>query len=420
MQEGIESNKEEKSYKYKDLLTEKQYLKSLFASVVTRLGDGIDTIVFAWLVLEVTGSASLTAITFAINGIPNIIFGLVSGVLSSYYSKKLIMFICDIGRGALAILTAILYMTGNIETWHLFLITFLNSSFESFREPAAVSITPYIIKKSKIDIGLSLNSTLVQGSQFVGIILAPICIALVGLSGGIIIDAISFIICGLVILTLKYEDVSIKDEKVTFKNGISDLKEGFLFLRKSKLAFHICIFSAVVNALFIPLSVLSPAYVQNLGMGAEGLTFVQAPMLIAMAIGGVMYPRINRKVKSKILFIGSGILFGTCATTLYFLQSCYFEKIIIVTITFIMGLAIIYLNIPINIAVVTKIDKEYLSRVNGLMKSINLSITPLASFVVGIIVEFISVKTIFLVLGIASIILFFIQNWNTVLNELNQ
>lgn len=404
---------------YKELLSEKQYLKNLSANVITRFGDGIDTIVFAWLVLQITGSASITAITFGINGIPNILFGLISGVAASYYPKKIIMFICDIGRGVMSIITAFLYINGALEVWHIFLITFINSSFESFREPAAVSVTPYIIKKEKINLGMSLSSTLVQGSNFLGILSAPFCIALIGLSGGIIVDAVTFIICGLVIITLKYKDTSLKEEKVSFKCGLIDLKEGFLFLKNNKVSKNICIFSAIANALFIPLNALAPAYINKLDLGAEGLTLVEGLILIGMALGGILYPKVSSKIKGKNLFIGSGILFGTCAVVFSFLNYVTMVRVWIVIIALIMGIAIIHINIPISTAAVTKIEDKFIPRFNGIRQAVVLSISPVTSFISGIMVKFISVESIFLILGIASILLFIMQKYNKILNLLS-
>lgn len=40
------------------LLKNKQYLKLIFANMISRFGDSIDMLTFAWLIYELTGSAS--------------------------------------------------------------------------------------------------------------------------------------------------------------------------------------------------------------------------------------------------------------------------------------------------------------------------------------------------------------------------
>ena len=61
------------------------------------------------------------------------------------------MGICDIGRGVCVALIAFLYFMGWLEVWHLFVITFLNSSFEGFRSPSQSSIFPKILKEENMD-----------------------------------------------------------------------------------------------------------------------------------------------------------------------------------------------------------------------------------------------------------------------------
>lgn len=64
--------KEDKNSGYKQLLNEKNFLLNTFANIVSRFGDGIDTITFSLLVYQITGSTLLVATLYAINGIPNI------------------------------------------------------------------------------------------------------------------------------------------------------------------------------------------------------------------------------------------------------------------------------------------------------------------------------------------------------------
>ncbi|MDY5774531.1 MAG: DUF5692 family protein [Lachnospiraceae bacterium] len=85
--------------KYKNLKGEYNFYKELIGSSLSRFGDGIDTIAFSILIYHITGSTMLVATLFAVNGLPNLIFSIVSGAVSTYKDEKKIMAICDIGRG---------------------------------------------------------------------------------------------------------------------------------------------------------------------------------------------------------------------------------------------------------------------------------------------------------------------------------
>ncbi len=74
--------------KYKNLKTEHNFLKALTGAALSRFGDGIDTIAFSILIYRVIGSTMLVATLFAVNGLPNLIFSIISGAVSTYKDEK--------------------------------------------------------------------------------------------------------------------------------------------------------------------------------------------------------------------------------------------------------------------------------------------------------------------------------------------
>ena len=84
--------------RYVLLKNEKNYWKSTLGQMFSRCGDGIDTIAFSILIYEITGSTLQVATLFAVNGLPNLIFGMISGVVTQHKSEKVILSICDFGR----------------------------------------------------------------------------------------------------------------------------------------------------------------------------------------------------------------------------------------------------------------------------------------------------------------------------------
>ena len=74
--------------KYKNLKGEYNFYKELIGSSLSRFGDGIDTIAFSILIYHITGSTMLVATLFAVNGLPNLIFSIVSGAVSTYKDEK--------------------------------------------------------------------------------------------------------------------------------------------------------------------------------------------------------------------------------------------------------------------------------------------------------------------------------------------
>lgn len=388
--------------KYKTLLTEKNYIKVILANMITRLGDGIDMIAFSWLVYQVTGSTVLTATIYGVNVIPNLTIGMISGVICQYVSEKRMMFICDIGRCLCVSLIALLFMNNRLEVWHLFVITFLNSSFEAFRNPCERSIYPKILQTGHLEMGLALKESLVNSCNFLGIIIAPICIALFGLQGALFIDAVSFALCGFI--TFSMHKVSVTTEAtLTIQQCFQDLKDGFSYIHHDHFLSHILIVFCIVNALFTPLNSFESAYVKDvLHMSSIGLSIFSLGFLLGNILFSPFLPKLKEKYLGRKLTVYS-ILCQAIAFIAYSLLPyielplSYFALAII---SFVMGVAICTANFPINITLYKRVEPQYMSRVQSIGGTLSMAIIPLSSFLAGGISAFLPLTTIYMICAI--------------------
>ncbi|CAG9713949.1 hypothetical protein [Clostridium neonatale] len=49
---------------------------------------------------------------------------------------------------------------------------------------------------------------------------------------------------------------------------------------KNKFILNLCIFCAIINALFVPIDSLSVVFVSDLNLGPEGISIMQIPLLM--------------------------------------------------------------------------------------------------------------------------------------------
>lgn len=177
---------------YRQIFKQKEYMKMTGANFINRLGDSIDMIAFTWLVYELTGSASWSAVMLGVNMIPNVIVQPFAGAVVERMEKKRVMILCDILRGILTAAIAVLYMLSVLQPWMLLLITFLNNTLESFRNPASTAFTPLILDREYYDFGLSFSQSSSRICELVGTAAGGILIAAIGLPGAILTDVASF------------------------------------------------------------------------------------------------------------------------------------------------------------------------------------------------------------------------------------
>ena len=295
--------------KYKNLKGEYKFYKELIGSSLSRFGDGIDTIAFSILIYHITGSTMLVATLFAVNGLPNLIFSIVSGAVSTYKDEKKIMAICDIGRGLCVTAIVLLYISGRIEIWHLYVITFLNSSFESFRSPASASMLPKILREELREEGLALETSSMKLMEVFGLAIAATIIGWGGLEAALMIDALTFLVCGILVMTMKVEKKPY--QKLEFSKGVKDIQEGFQYVKLHKKVLSICIFTCIINIAFIPINVYQVPYVEDILKGQDMMLSVMGvSSAVAMGVFALFMPKLKEFLGEKKSFFLGGILLG--------------------------------------------------------------------------------------------------------------
>lgn len=412
----------EKKIGYLDILKDKNYCLFMIGNLISRFGDSIDTIAYGWLVYEITGSTSLMALLFGVNAVPTIIFQPIAGVLVDYKNKKKVMVICNLGRAVVVTVTAVLFILGLLRSYHLFIFTFINSSFEAFESPAGVAAMPLIIDKEKFAYAKSVQGTLSRIIELFGLAAAAGIIAVLGIGGAMLINAASFYLCAIFTWFVKFKKECLKKAAINIMVYLKDLKEGFYYVKGTKVIFTIMIFAALINILLLPFNTLSVAYVnEELLKGPEVLAILSFTITSGMLLGGAIYPKIEEKIKKNVLFIASGVVLGLAYLSLALLPIVKDSVVLyvgLVPITFIFGVSASIFLMLINLTFMRKTQQEYLGRAAGILNSLCMAATPVGSCVIAGLCIFLSVSQLFLFFGILMVIIFFVQRFNSVLKEI--
>jgi MFS transporter, DHA3 family, macrolide efflux protein len=387
-----------------DLLRCRNYTIMLIGNLISRFGDSLDGIAYGWMVYMLTGSKLLLGTLFAVNAIPNIIFGPFAGVLADRLNKKRLIIFSYVGRGVIVSITAMMYMMGVLKPWHLFLFTACNSTLETLMSPALISLLPLIMKKEMFLSANSFSSSMSKIAELIGTASAGVVIALIGISGAIYIDGATFFIAALFISLIQISTPKEEGKKLTFKAYISDLKEGANFIKGSKLIRISISLFALMNFCLAPINVLMPVFTKDiLKGGPEVLSAMGVAFAIGSILGGLVISQIGYRYKISSLIIGSTLLFGITYALMVLpgnvIKSEIYSKSIAVLCFFFIGILMTSIISPISTYLMSNTDRSILGRVSSIMNMISCSATPLGSAVTGVITEYISVSAIFLCMG---------------------
>ena len=392
------------------LIQARNYRTLLTANFISRFGDSVDSIAYAWMVYILTGSKLLMGTLFALNFIPNIVFSLFSGVFADYFPKKRTVLLCDLGRGTVVSLTALLFLTSHLQVWHLFIFTIVNSTFETFGQPARGTILPLIIKKEDFQSAISLSSSAASFAELLGTGVAAALIGLIGIAGAIFVDAATFFISFILILTIKLENDNVNKKPINIDIFKENMKEGLKYLKENKIIKTCIILFATINIMFTPLNVLMPVFSRDfLRSGELGLSILGIGISSGMIIGGLSVSVIGHKFK-KINLMSIGIfVIGVCYAALGFIIILNLSYSLTLALAgfmfFLVGLFIPIATTPIQAFIMEKIPTEVMGRVFAVMGMLMMCSIPLGAFLTGVITEYVKIINLFIVMGVCTSLL---------------
>lgn len=396
----------------------KNYTKLLFATMITRIGDSIDTIAFTWLVFVMTGSRALMGGIFIMSVLPNLIVLPFAGVIADLFNKKYLVILSDISRGVFVLALALLYFTDLLHVWHLFAFVFVNNVLESVANPSRTGLIQVILEPGDYTKG---NSYISSGSSFgslLGLGIAGIIIGIIGIEGAILIDAATFFVSALLIRLMKINYIKEKNDKQSIGLYFKMIKDGFIYLKGKKLLVSLLILSAIISFMYVPFNVLQPVYVDTvMKLGVEGLTYLGVAFSSGMIVGGVVIGKLSDKIRSitaiGLGFLMMGIMYAGLGGVEYFDFTFTFNIIIIIILTFIFAFFIPVVHAPVYGTIMKQIPEVLIGRMMSIFGIFGLIAMPLGGLLVTLIDDSVSVVDLYIIMGILIVgmaLLYWIPN----------
>ncbi|HEV8451149.1 MAG TPA: MFS transporter [Gaiellales bacterium] len=238
------------------------------------IGDGAFLVAMAWQVYALSNAPTALSMVGIAMTVPTIVLLLIGGVVSDRFDRRRVLLAADVVRGVAVGVLAVLSLTGTLELWHMFALVALYGAGTAFFGPAFDAIVPDLLPESELAQANSLD-------QF----MRPICFRLAGpaLGGWLVaglgvgtafaVDAASFALSAAMVLAMS----SRESHRGGHPSVVSDLRQGFRFVRRNVWLWGTLVSAAIAYFLFLgPVEVLLPYVVKNSLHGsaaALGLVF---------------------------------------------------------------------------------------------------------------------------------------------------
>jgi predicted MFS family arabinose efflux permease len=253
-----------------------------FGAFTSTTGTWMQTVAQGWLVLQMTDSAFLLGVDGFLATGPMLIFSLFGGVIADRVSRKKIMIFSQYLQMGFAFSLALLLYFGQVKVWHIFLLSFLTGSAQSFSGPAYISLLPLLVRRSDVPNAVAMNSMQFNLARVIGPILAAIALAKWGAVACFALNGVSFIA---VIISL----LLIRTPAATSSNRqggmLDEMKAGFEFVTKRRTLILLTFLAFAGTFLGMPIVTFMPVVAKSIfALDATGY----ASMLTVYGVGSVV------------------------------------------------------------------------------------------------------------------------------------
>lgn len=385
------------------------------ASVMSATGNGITIVTVPWLVLELTGSATATAIVAGAATIPLVLAGVFSGTLVDRLGRRRVSVLSDLLSACAVAAIPLCAATFGLSVALLAALAFVGAMFD----PAGVTARKSMLPEAATRANWTLDSvnSVYEAGYGIGYLLGPgiggVLVATVGAINAQWITATLFAGALAAMSVLRLEGAGKPAESGSAL--WADTKDGLRFVWRSPLLRTLALIDMAVIALYIPVEgVLYPAYFSALDQPSS-LGWVIAAMSAGGVTGALGYSVIARFAPRRTFFLFAIGALGICMVALAFLPPLWLTLVLAALI----GVTYGPVAPIVSSAMQLRSPNHMRGRIVGVMTAATYAAGPLGFLAAGPLIDSVGIQTTFFLLAVPIVVIAFACIFVKPLHELN-
>ncbi len=256
---------------------------------ISLLGTGMSAFAVTIWAYQITGSATALALAGFFYTLPLLIVSPLAGAIVDRSNRKFMMMISDLASGVVSIGYLILFLSGHLQIWHLYIGNAISGTFQTFQWPAYSAAITMIVPKKHYARAHAMNDLAGNTSGIFAPLLAGALLPLIKLSGILTIDIVTFVVAILALLVVHIPQPEVSEEGRTGQGSL--LKEsaygfGYIFQRPSLLGLQL-VFLAGNFFASIGMTIVAPMILARTNNNSLLFGSVETAGAIGGVVGGL-------------------------------------------------------------------------------------------------------------------------------------
>lgn len=267
------------------LLRDPAFRRYFLARTSSHLGDGLISIALLFGALRLGASPTEVGLVLLAGRLPVVVLTIAGGVVGDLLSRRAVMLTADVVRCASQGLTAALLITDTAALWHLAALQAVAGAANAFFAPAAAGLVADVVPEAQ----RRQANALVNGAQNAAILVAPAVsaalVATVGAGVSFAVDAATFAISAVALVTLKVPDKPMPARPALF----DAIRHGWRDFRARPWLQATTVQVAVINGVCIsPFLVLGPIIAEQRLGGPLAWAFIGNGFAVGALLGSAL------------------------------------------------------------------------------------------------------------------------------------
>lgn len=377
------------------------------AQALSLLGSQIVQFALIWWLTKTTGQATVLATASLIGLLPQVFLGPVAGALVDRWNRRVVMALADSTVALATLLLALLFLTGQVEIWHVYFLMFVRSAAGSFHWPAMQASTSLMVPDQHLARIQGLNQMLNGGMSIAAAPLGALLLELLPLQGVLAIDVVTaaLAIIPLLFIAIPQPPKNAAGPAAAPKTSVwQDFQAGLRYVWAWPGLVMLMVLATVINLVLTPGFALMPLLVtEHFGGQAIHLAGMESTWGVGAIAGGLLlsvWGGFKRRMLTSLVGV---VTIGLGSLTVGLAPSS--AILLAMVAMFFTGVGNPITNGPLMAVIQSAVAPEMQGRVFTLLVSCASAMSPLGLVIAGPLADHFGVRTWFVVGGVVTILM---------------
>ena len=250
-------------------------------TVFSHTGDFMQAMAQAWLVWTMTNSPFLLGLLGFCQAVPRLLLGAIGGALVDRLDRRRLLLLTQNLAMVQAFAFWALVYFDLIRFWHIVVLVLFIGTVNTLNQTARQSLINTLVPRAELMNAIALNSSIVNLSKVIGPSLGGVLIAIIGVAGCLLVNAVSFLA---IILSLVMMDLPLWQREKKEENFWQEVIEGYHYVKTNHQVFSVLSLAYIVALIGSPYTRFLPVFATDIfhaGPSGFGL------LLAAPGVGAV-------------------------------------------------------------------------------------------------------------------------------------